>query len=433
VSGVEVNQGQKSNVAPRVGFAYRIRPNLVVRAGYGISYGAFDSVGYGQTLGTNYPFQFQINNPSLTSQTPDLLPNGRVATMENTFNAISLQDPSQVSGLGLSLSGKQYDYKTPYVQSANLTLQDQFTNRDSIQVGYVGSLGRNLDVFGRQNAPSQILPTNVNQTNYRPFPSFAVNMQNVATIGISNYNSLQTVYQHQFKDNLVLLANYTYGKCMSNGGTGFGYFGFRAQWLKGFGVGPDYSPCTNDATHVVHVSGEYALPFGRGRKFLNGINRLSDTLIGGWQLNFIYTFQTGQPFNVGCPTATTSDFGCDANLVPGQDPYAGGKSQTQWLNPKAFAQPPAATAIGQTDFSPLGSKPEQVRGPAFYNVDSSLFKDFKIVGETSLQFRLETFNTLNHPQFSNPGQLNWTTSGFSKITSDRNGYRIGQLALKLYF
>jgi hypothetical protein len=167
---------------------------------------------------------------------------------------------------------------------------------------------------------------------------------------------------------------------------------------------------------------------------LSGIDRLSDAVIGGWELNFIYTFQTGQPFNVGCPTSTTSDFGCDANLVSGQNPYAGGKTQTQWLNPSAFAQPPAATAIGQTDFSPLGGAPMQVRGPAFYNVDSSLFKNFEIVGGTSLQFRLETFNTLNHPQFSNPGQLNFTNlTNFSKITGDRNGYRIGQLALKLYF
>lgn len=433
VSGLEVNKAQHTNFAPRLGIAYRITPKLVIRAGYGVSYGAFDSVGYGQTLGTNYPFQFQINSPSLTSQTPDILPNGQVASIENTFNAINLQDPAQVSGVGLSLSGKQYDYRTPYVQSANLTIQDQFTNRDSIQVGYVGSLGRNQDVFGFQNSPTQILPRTVVQTNYRPFPLFNVNMQNVITTGVSNYHSLQTVYQHQFKDNFVLLANYTYGKCMSNGGSGFGYFGFRAQWLQGFGIGRDYALCTNDATHVVHVSGEYALPFGRGRQLLSSINRVTDAFIGGWQLNYIYTFQTGQPFTVGCPVSTTSDFGCDANLVPGQNPYAGPHNVTQWLNPSAFAQPPAATAIGQTDFSPLGGAPEQVRGPGFYNVDASLFKNFKMEGPTSFQFRLETFNTLNHPQFSNPGQLNWTTSGFSKITGDRNGYRIVQLAVKMFF
>ncbi len=435
LSGVRVNKGQLSNFAPRTGFAWRVRPNLVLRAGYGISYGAFASVGYGSTMGTNYPFQYLISNPSLTSQTPDLLPNNQVATLETTFGAINLQDPSTVTGSGLSLYGKQYDYKTPLIQSANLTVQYQFTSRDSIQAGYVGSLGRNEDSYGSQNSPQVILPPGTNQTNYRPFPSFSVNMQNVATNALSNYHSLQTIYQHQFKDNLVLLANYTYSKCMASGtSNGEEVEGYRAQWLPGFGIGPDYSLCKNDTTHVVHVSGEYGLPFGRNRQFLSGANRLVDALAGGWNLNYIYTYQSGQPFNIACPTATTADFGCNANTVASQNLYAGPHNLTQWLNPSAFAEPPAATAIGQQDFSPLGGKAEQVRGPGFYNLDASVFKNFTTGGETSLQFRLETFNTLNHPQFNNPGQLNFTNlTNFSEITGDRNGYRIGQLAMKFFF
>jgi hypothetical protein len=91
--------------------------------------------------------------------------------------------------------------------------------------------------------------------------------------------------------------------------------GSRAEWLPGFGIGPDYSLCNNDATHVIHISGEYALPFGSGRKFMAGQGRLVNAIVGGWNVNYIFTHQTGQPFNVGCPTATTSDFGCVANLV----------------------------------------------------------------------------------------------------------------------
>ena len=433
VSGLSVNKAQMTNFAPRVGFAYRLRPSLVLRAGYGIAYGAFDSVGYGGTLGTNYPFQYLSSNPPLTSQTADLLPNGQPATIENTFGVINLQDPLAVPATGLSLYGKQYHYKTPYVQSANLTIQDQFTNRDSIQVGYVGSLGRHLDAYGKQNAPAQILAPGVNEKGILPLPGFNANMQNLATISLSNYNSLQTVYQHQFKGGLELLANYTYAKCMSDDGGNLSN-GFRAQWLPGFGIGPDYTLCSNDSTHVVHVSGEYALPFGRGRQFASTSNRLADAVIGGWNLNYIFSYQSGQPVNVGCPTATTSDFGCDANLVAGQDPYAGPHNVTQWLNPSAFAQPPAAAATpDQTDFSPLGGKPQQVRGPGFYNLDSSLFKNFTTSKETFLQFRLETFNTLNHPQFNQPGQLNFTNKGFSAITGARNGYRIVQLAGKFYF
>ena len=435
VSSLRVNKAQLNNFAPRTGMAWRLRPNLVLRAGYGISYGAFATVGYGSTMGTNYPFQFFISNPSLTSQTPDMLPTHQVATIETTFGAINLQDPSAVTGSGLSLFGKQYNYKTPLVQSANLTLQYQFTTRDSIQTGYVGSLGRHGDSYGQQNSPQVILPPGTNPTNYRPFPSFSANMQNVATNAISNYHSLQTVYQHQFKDNLVFLANYTYSRCMATGtSNGELLSSYRAEWLPGFGIGPEYTLCKNDTTHVLHASGEYGLPFGRNRQLLSGSGKFVDALVGGWDLNYIFTYQSGQPFNIGCPTATTSDFGCNANKVEGQNPYAGPHNRNQWLNPSAFAEPPAATAIGQQDFSPLGGKAQQVRGPGFYNLDASVFKNFTTGRETSLQFRLETFNTLNHPQFNNPGQLNFTNlTNFSKITSDRNGYRIGQLAVKFFF
>ncbi|MDR5728406.1 MAG: TonB-dependent receptor [Terriglobia bacterium] len=433
VSGLQVNKAQKTNFAPRLGFAYRVRPSLVVRGAYGISYGSYDSVGYGSTLGTNYPFQYQISNPPTTSQTSNVLPNGQTATIENTFGVINLQDPSTVTGTGLALYGKQYDYKTPYVQSANLTVQDQFTNRDSIQVGYVGSLGRNLDAYGKHNAPSEILPPGVNESGYVPFKSLAVNAQFLQTISLSNYNSLQTTYQHQFKNNLVLLANYTYGKCMSDDGGSLSS-GFRAEWLPNFGIGKDYTLCNNDATHVVHVSGEYELPLGKGRSFLSDTNKWVDALIGGWYFNYIYTYQSGQPFTVGCPTATTSDFGCNANRVPGQNPYAGPHNVTQWLNPNAFAKPPAAVSIGQTDYSPLGGGSQQVRGPGFYNLDSSVFKTFSTGKGTTLQFRVETFNTFNHAQFSNPGQLNFTNlKNFSNITGTRNTPRLGQLALKLFF
>jgi hypothetical protein len=75
-----------------------------------------------------------------------------------------------------------------------------------------------------------------------------------------------------------------------------------------------------------------------------------------------------------CPVST-SNFGCNAELVPGQDLYAGPHNKTQWLNPAAFAEPPAATSIGQTDYSPLGGGPQQARGPGFNNLDASVFKN----------------------------------------------------------
>lgn len=435
VSGNYVNHAQRLDFAPRIGIAYRVRPNLVVRAGYGISYGAFDSVGYGSTLGTNYPFQYTINAPSTTSLVPVVLANGQTATMENTFAAINLQDPTQLSGQGLSLSGKQYNYQTPYTESANFTVQYQFTNRDSIQAGYVGSFGRHLDAFGSHNSPDEILPPSVNATNYRPFPNLAAGAQFLMTAADSNYHSLQAVFQHQFRDGLAVLANYTYAKCMADeaGKTGLSN-GYRALWLPGFGMQADYALCNADATHLVHVAGQYELPIGKGKVVLRNSGKLANALLGGWQVNYIFTYQGGQPFNMSCPTGTTSDFGCDALWLPGLDPYGGPHNQNQWLNPAAFAQPAAATQIGQTDYSVLGGQPNMLRGPSFTDLDSSIFKRFMLAESKSLEFRAEAFNAFNHPQFGNPGQLNFNNkTNFSKITSLRNNPRLLQLSLKFFF
>jgi hypothetical protein len=433
-SGLAVNHAQTTNFSPRVGIAYLIHPRFVVRAAYGIAYGAYDSVGYGGTLGTNYPFQYTINSPSTSSLLPIALPNGQTATMENVFAGVPLQDQTQVSGVGLGLVGKEYDYKSPYVQSVNFTLQYQFTDHDSIQAGYVGTAGRHLDTLGSHNSPSIILPTGTNVNNYRPFPNLA-SAQFLSNSANSDYRSLQTVYEHRFRGGLAVLANYTWGKCMSNdvGKTGLGP-GYRAQWLSGFGIGSDYTLCTADAKHVMHISGQYELPFGKGKPLFRNANRYANALVGGWNFNYIYIYQSGQPFNVGCPTGTTANFGCNAFLVPGQDPYAGPHNRIQWLNPNAFSKPPAATQIGQTDYSVLGGMANQLRGPGLKNLDASLFKRFDLREKSQLEFRAEAFNLSNTAQFNNPGQLNFTNlSNFSTITGTRNNQRLVQLALKLSF
>lgn len=436
VNNLTLGSAQKTNFAPRVGFAYRFRPNLVVRGGYGIAYGALGNLGYGGTLGTNYPFVYTVTFNSPNSQSPLLLSNGQTATLENAFTTVNLQDPTMLAGNGLNLYGRQYNFKTPYVQSMNLTIQDQLTNHDSIQVGYVGTLGRHLDNLGYNNSPTEILPVSVNPQNYVPFPSFARNATYETTNANSNYNSLQTTYEHQFGLGLTLLANYTYSKCMSDQHTQASQNPqYRAEWLPGFGIHGDYALCDTDATHLVHFSGEYNLPFGHGRTFLSNSNRIVNGFLGGWALNFIYSYQSGQPFTIPCPKAT-SEFGCNADVLPGASLYAGPHNYTQWLNPAAFAQPPAATTIGQTDYSVLGGSPMQARGPSFSNLDSSIFKNFSITESVRLQFRAEAFNTTNTPQFGQPGNLDFTNTksgNFSNITTTRNNPRVMQFALKLYY
>ena len=247
---------------------------------------------------------------------------------------------------------------------------------------------------------------------------------------------MQATYQRQMSAGLSVLANYTWSKCMSNQHTQASQnTQYRAQWLPGFGINGDYGLCDTDATNVVHVGGTYALPVGHGRTFLGDSNGVVDSVLGGWGVYAIYSYQSGQPFTLGCPVST-SNFGCNADVVQGQDLYAGPHNKTEWLNPAAFAQPELATTIGQTDLAPLGGGPQQARGPGFNNLDGSLFKTFHIHESTGLEFRAEAFNATNTPQFGQPGNLNNYTnvkSGFATITSMRNDQRLVQLALKLYY
>jgi Carboxypeptidase regulatory-like domain/TonB dependent receptor len=437
VSNNAVGNAQETNFAPRVGFAYRILPNLVARGGYGIAYGALANIGYGGTLGQNYPFIYNIASPNTnTSVIPITLANGQTATVENTFGTINLTDPTQITGLGVSLYGRQYNYQTPYVETFNFMVQDQFTPHDSFQAGYVGNVGRHLDnYYNTLNSASEILPPGTAIANYLPLPKFAANTTYETTNAVSSYNAMQATYEHQTSLGLSLLANYTYSKCMSDQRTQAKTApSYRAPWLPNFGINADYSVCDVDAASVVHLSGTYDLPVGRGRMFASGMNRAEDAILGGWSVNFIYSYQSGQPLNIGCATSTTADFGCNANVVPGQGLYAGPHNRKQWLNPAAFATPAVATAIGQTDYSPLGSLGQQARGPGFNNVDSSLFKNFTVSDAVRVQFRAEAFNTFNSAQFAQPSSTNYTnTTTFGSITSLRNGPRVMQLALKLFY
>lgn len=207
----------------------------------------------------------------------------------------------------------------------------------------------------------------------------------------------------------------------------------RAPWLPGWGVSAENQLCGSDATHVIHVSGRYNLPFGRGRQWLGGSNRVVDAFLGGWIVNAIYTFQGGQPITIGCPVSTTAFFGCNAFKVAGVSPYAGAKTRQYWLNAAAFAQPPIATATSATIAS-LGGEGGQARGPFYSNLDASLFKQFEIHEAWKLELRAEAFNATNTTQFANPSSINFSnTATFGQITSLRGNARLIQLAGKLYF
>jgi Carboxypeptidase regulatory-like domain len=452
-----VTKAQKTNFSPRLGIAYRVLPSLVARGGADIQYGALDSVGYGGTLGTNYPFQFTYNSPSSnTSQIPLQLPGSTTtAVMENAFNAVSLTDPTLVNPAGIGLTGKNYYYQTPYNIDLNFQLQWQFTNHDSIQSGYVGTLGRHLDSPStNHNSVSQMLIPGtaiqtINQadpggasTGFLPYNGLGTSELQMTNM-ISSYHSWQTLYQRQFSDGSSLSASYTFSKCLSDniGKTGLGQ-GIRALWLPGMGPRADYALCTADMAHIFKANGELALPFGKGSKYFANANTLEDAVVGGWRFNFIMTHYSGMPFNVGCQNPSqganyAGGFGCNAPLS-GADPYKGFKTRLQWANPAAFTRMPynPVTVNGANILSDLGTTPNQLRGPGLFALDASFHKQFDTGEGTKFEFRLEATNVINHVALNNPANTNFlqTNPGqFGVITGDRTGARVAQLVAKFYF
>jgi hypothetical protein len=435
--GSGLSNVQSTNFAPRFGFAYRATSHLVVRGGYGIFYGAFENRGGYPSLGYNYPFQYSFYYFAPNSQSPMVLPNGQTGTLENSLSGIPL-DPSLVQGAGLTLRGIQLNYKTPYVQSYNFTLQYELTPSTTIEAGYVGSLSRHLETFTGTNNPSVLLPPGTNITPYIPFPDFSPGSPYDQTVGNADYHSLQSKLEHRFSHGLTMLVAYTYAKTLTDAGdllSGGGTGGFRAPDVPGFGIRGDWGLAPFDVRHAFSASGTYDLPFGRGRTFMSSGSKMREALLGGWSMNWILSLHTGNPQTINCTITTGADNGCFA-LYTGQPLYTG-QSVAHFYNAAAFQNPPVVTQIGQTNFAPLGGGNTQVEGPPFHRLDFSIFKSFPITERKRFEFRVEAFNLTNTPNFALPSSLNFLdTVDFGKITStvdNPNDPRELQIALKFYF
>jgi Carboxypeptidase regulatory-like domain/TonB dependent receptor/TonB-dependent Receptor Plug Domain len=467
--GAGLGRSQRANFAPRVGFAYQASPKLVVRGGFGLFYNGFENRGYSPNIGESYPYQFQFHYYPANDSTPTTIPgcNAPVITFEVGFSCTPLI-PNQVNANGLALLGIQFDYKTPYSLSGNLTVQYSITPTLALQVGYVTSQGRHLEVFPGSNEPSTIAYHNTSESSLVPFPHFGTGASYAATEGNSIYNGLQTKLEKRFASGLNFLATYTYSQVISdahdllNGGSVNGY---RAPYLPGFGIHADYALAPFDIRNVFHFSGGYELPFGHGKKFASGATGWQNQAIGGWSVNWSTTLQGGQPIQIGCPTGTVeSGLNCGALHIAGQSVKTGlhtdTNGQLSWFanGPQALTQPCQIGSTGQpTPGTPAGCVPltgagalggmVQLPGPGFHRLDMSIFKDFPIKERMKLQFRAEIFNLTNHPNFNAPNfggngvvaisnSGNYTNSNFGEIGSTRDAPydpRQIQFALKFYY
>jgi hypothetical protein len=430
-------------LAPRLGVAWQVRPNTVVRAGYGIVYGqgwAGDS--FGDVLTSSFPSQVQQSvNPvsnaaavfNLTKTESGVAP----GPPGYTFPAIPSNGAYQLPD-GIYQIARPTQVRLPTVQGWNLTVQRELTQSLSLQVAYVGSEAYHnmFDSSPSYNANeityrgfNQINPTtNAPYTDPERQPYYDGTAQSqlgvkygvphgwtqridyMANQATGSYNALQVVLNKRFANGLQFLTHYTWSHDIDHEsyqflvnpiiGRGNSYYNRRQAWV---------------------FAGNYDLPFGRDKQFAATVPAWMNQIIGGFQLNANLTVQGGVPFNTNYKDCNQdNDIAADDNAcflvkVPGKsfgiskgkfDPVA---LRTPYLKPSPYELMPPGQADnsfgayarpGADTFGNIGR--DALWGPGFFNVDSTLAKNFSLHENLKMQLIVEAFNVFNHTNYGNP-------------------------------
>jgi Carboxypeptidase regulatory-like domain/TonB-dependent Receptor Plug Domain len=277
--------------------------------------------------------------------------------------------------------------------------------------------------------------------------------------GDSVYHALQVTFRKRFdRQGLLLNGGYTFSKSIDDlsidpvGSTTGGGLTTTASRTPADARNYDNERARSefDQRHVLNWSGIYELPFGKGKKLMGNANPFLNGIVGGWSLNGIYTYQSGEPFTIRSGVLT-ANFSAQsrAALKPGIElpqpqlqQKAGVVGPVFFPNADAFTFPgPGQLGIGRNIF----------QGPSYWNVDLGITKGFRISEKARMVLRTEMFNAFNHPNFRNPrdasvgspavnssvfGQACCVTlSTASSATTNQNGesWRVIQLALKVSF
>jgi hypothetical protein len=241
---------------------------------------------------------------------------------------------------------------------------------------------------------------------------------------MSNFHSLQAKLTKRFSGGVQFLASYTWSKSLDYGGSAASGGGADGGPQTITNLKSGYGPSGFDVRHRFVGSWVYELPFGHGRRWLS--SGLVGNLLGGWELDGIGTISTGRPFTVYLANGVTNGGPSWPDQIASG--HRSDANRAHWYDPTAFAAP-STPRYGNEGRGVLYS-------PGFTNFDLSLAKNFSIVERLRAQFRVDAFNTFNHPQFGFPNQnLNTTNPAATdtSITSTTTDNRDLQLSIRLTF
>jgi len=251
----------------------------------------------------------------------------------------------------------------------------------------------------------------------RPYPQFdAVNT--TTNEGESWYNALQMGLQKRFTAGYTIGVNYTYSQ-----------FEEAVDFLNAADAAPSRMISPQDVPHRLSISGIYEIPFGRGRRFGSSTNAVTDAILGGWQFQGIYTYQSGFPINGFGNLLFTGNYE-DIALPADQ------RTLAQWFNTDAGFNKVSAQQLG-SNVRTFPMRFDFVRGHEVNNFDLSVIKNATVAPGRMLQFRFESLNALNHALFPSPSgnSLTPTAVQFGSIVSSTqlNYARRTQVTVKFIF
>ncbi|HXK05366.1 MAG TPA: TonB-dependent receptor [Verrucomicrobiae bacterium] len=415
--GYDVGHGQ---VAPRLGIAYRFNDKTVIRAGAGISIDP-NSFRY---LRDDYPATISTQYSGASSYLA-------AGTLRTGIPDVVGPDLSQSvftlpAAVGTTTFPQRFD--RGYLESYNFTIQRDAGAGFNVQAAYVGSRAIRQTVIQNINAAG---PGGGNNGRAL-YPAFGriSDIKYFTPFNTASYNGFQTQVTRRLARSM-LGVSYTLSRAIdyaddTDSGLTWNWLPMlqRNKAVAGF-----------DRTHNFQFYGNYPLPFGRGEKYAT--SGVASWILGGWQTNWILSRTSGTPFTVGTSGTSVNS--------PGN---------TQTADQVAPVQILGGHGVGQPYFSPLSFAPvtdvrfgnsgrDILRGPGVFNLDASLFRDFRLTERFHLQFRAEMFGATNTPQFGNPGTTVSSMTknadgtikalnGYTEITS-ATGERQARFALKLSF